>query len=186
MRNFIGNLDVLLLHESEGEEREEDKFMAFEKSSHDPLADVVSDGSDEFLDSGLILHLHLGDGLTEEDVERVQRVLIHVVHDIQGNDQEIEHGAFGSYSSVDFSLSVDLDFGLSGDFGLSFDVLRSFLGDVELVDQFLVFEDGAGVSFGKGLEEFFLQSVHSDLEIVQLFDQLLFGVLKFSLFVVHD
>lgn len=149
--NLVSDFDVLLLHESECQEREEDQLVSFEKSSDNPLADIVSDGSDEFFDSGLVLHQHLGDGFSKEDVEGVQRILVHVVHNIQGDDQEVEHSTFGGYSSVDFSLGVDFDFSLSGDFRLGFDVLRSLLGDVEFVDQFFVLQNGRGISFGKGL-----------------------------------
>jgi len=56
------------------------------------------------------------DGLVEELLEGFQRVLIHVVHNGKGNDQEIEHGTFSCDMSVSFSLLIDH---LFGDFSFS-------------------------------------------------------------------
>lgn len=83
-------------------------------------------------------------------------------------------------------MLVDFDFGLAGNLGLRLNFLRSLLGDVQLVDQFLVVQNRSGIGFGERLQQLFLETVHGHLEIVQLFDELLFGVLEFGLFVVHD
>lgn len=90
--------------------------MSFEKTSHDPLTDAISDRSDQLFDSGFILHRHFGDSLSEENVERIQRILVHMIHNIKSNNEEIQHSTFSSNTSVDFSLGVDFNFGLSSVF----------------------------------------------------------------------
>lgn len=186
LRVFISNFDVLLLHQSESQKRKENEFMSFEKSSHDPLTDIISNRSDQLFNSGFILHSHFGDSLSEENVERIQRILVHVIHNIKSNNEEIQHSTFSSNTSIDFSLSVDFNFSLSGILRLDFNFLRSLLSNIKLVNKLLVLQNSCRVSFGQSLKQLFLKSVHGHLEIIQLFDQFLFGVFELSLFVVYD
>lgn len=131
---FIRNINVLLLHQSESQKRQEDQFMSFEKTSHNPLTNIESNGSDQFFNSSFILNNHFSNSFSEENVEGIQRILIHMGNYIQSNDQEIQHSAFSSYTSIDFSLSVNFDFSLSGDFRLNFNFLRSFLSNIQLIN----------------------------------------------------
>lgn len=128
--------------------------MAFEETAHHPLANAVADGRDHDFDTGFILNSHFGDGFAEEDVERIQRVLIHVIDHIQSDNQEIEHSAFSSNGTIDFSLFVNLDFGVLGHFALHFDILRSLLCDIQLLNEFFVVQNRCGIGFGKRLQEF--------------------------------
>lgn len=150
---LIDNVKGLLLHESEGKKCEEDQLVLFKESSNNPLADGVSDLLAEVIDTMFIVVLHELDGLEEEVLEGVQGVLIHILDEIQLNDQEIEHGTFSGDHSVELSGVVNFNF---GDFGLILlegDIIGGHLGFIQLLDQFFVIQNGGGVGFRKKLQE---------------------------------
>jgi hypothetical protein len=163
---LVADIDDFLLHETEGQQTEENQFVAFEESTHHPLANAVADSANHFFNTGFVLDSHLSDSLSEENIEGIQRVLVHMVDHIQRDDQEVQHGAFGGHRAIDFALLVNLDFGLAGNFGLGLDFLRSLLSDIQLLNQGLVVQDRCGIGFGQGLQQFFLESVHGDLEVI--------------------
>lgn len=104
--------------------------MSFEKTSHDPLADRVTDRFDQFFNSGFVVGGDSENSLEEELVEGVQGVLIHMGNDIELNAEEVKHGSFGGDSSVELSGKIDFDFGDFGLFLLNFNFRRSLFGDV--------------------------------------------------------
>ena len=59
--------------------------MLFKQTTRNPLIDCVSDVIDKFLHSSFIFFLSSFDGLEEELNEALQRVLIHVINDAEGN-----------------------------------------------------------------------------------------------------
>jgi len=54
------------LHKSEGEKSEPNELMSFKKTSHDPLANSVTNGFDEFFDSSFIVYGNLKYSFKEE------------------------------------------------------------------------------------------------------------------------
>jgi hypothetical protein len=103
------------------------------------LIDCESDGSSELFYSGLVLYKDLVDGLKEECIEGIQRILVHMVDYTETDYQEIEHSSFCGNQTINFSRGVDLYFGLLGLDTLFFDISGGLLGEVELVDKFCVF-----------------------------------------------
>ena len=79
----VGDVDDLLLHEPEGDEGQEDNLVLLEQSSGHPLINDVPDVIDQLLDPGLIILGGSLDGFVEEEVEGLEGILIHVVHDVQ-------------------------------------------------------------------------------------------------------
>jgi len=68
------------LHKSECQESEPNQLVSLEEPSHDPLANGVSDGFNQLIDSGFVLDADSENGFKEEFVEGIQTVLIHVGH----------------------------------------------------------------------------------------------------------
>lgn len=91
--------------------------MLLEQAARHPLVDGHSDHLSQGEHSRLLLleDLSLLDGLEEEGDEGLEGVLIHVVDDAQGDQQEVEHGTLGGDSTIDLTEEVDLDLSVLGD-----------------------------------------------------------------------
>jgi len=124
-------LEETLLHESEGEERHEDLLVAFEKTTGDPSEDSHADNLHKSLHTVIIILelVTLVHGLEEEHREGLKGVLVHVVDNTELDNQEVEHSAFSSNSSVDFTTLVDVSLSNLGNSLLLLDSGRSLLGD---------------------------------------------------------
>jgi len=98
-------LKLSLLHESEGQQRKEDLLVAFEKTTSDPLVNVNTDLLDEIEHAGVVIIIGFSsfNSLEEINVERLKRVLIHVVNNAKLDEQEVEHSTFSRHSSVYFT-----------------------------------------------------------------------------------
>jgi len=101
----ILHINNLLLHESEGELREEDLLMAFEKTTRDPLVDDDTNHLDQTRNTHISFFrlFRLLNSLEEEVLEGLEGVLVHVVNNPELNQQEVEHGSLGSYWTIGFS-----------------------------------------------------------------------------------
>lgn len=97
--------------------------------------------------------LSLLNGLEEEGVERLKRVLIHVINDLELDEQEIKHCSFGSYSSVDFSGQVNLDFSFNSLSLLDLNLSGGVLGCLKRFDQSVVGENCGLVSISQVLQK---------------------------------
>lgn len=72
------NLDDFFLHETEGDQGQENELMGHEESSGDPLEDDVSDLLSEGKDSFFTFYSGLVHGFEEEVLERLKGELIHM------------------------------------------------------------------------------------------------------------
>lgn len=106
----ISDFDVLLAHQSESDHREEDELVLLEQSSRYPLVNSESNVLNELGRTCFISFWGLFDSLEEEFNEALQRVLIHMIDDAEGDTKEVEHSTFSSDRTIDFSLSIDIDF----------------------------------------------------------------------------
>lgn len=149
MSGLVGTIDDFLLHESESDHSQESDPVLFEKASTDPLVDSVTNVSDQFFNTGIILDLGPLDGFEEEEVEGFQRVLVHMVHIVQRNDQEVQKSTFISHWSIDFSLLIKHNVGFFSLDLLLFNFDGSVLGVIQLLDQLLFGKDSSRVSFSK-------------------------------------
>jgi len=106
--------------------------MLLEETSGDPLVDSHPDHLSESENSWLFILELLGllNSLEEEGSEGLKRVLVHVSDNAQLNEQEVEHGTFGSDSSIDLSEGVDLDLSIFGNCLLCLNFHRCLLGDL--------------------------------------------------------
>jgi len=79
--------------------------MAFEKTTRDPLVDDHSDHENKSGNANieLLRIFSLLNGLEEEGLEGLERVLVHVIDDIELDEQEVEHGTLGSDGTVSLS-----------------------------------------------------------------------------------
>ena len=108
------------MHESECQLRQEDLLVAHKEAALDPSvnghADVLSQVQNAFVVVWLLFSLL--DSLEEESLERLERVLVHVVDNAQLDQQEVQSGTFGCDASVDLAEVVNCNFSL-----FSFDLL---------------------------------------------------------------
>ena len=101
----VVDLKKSLLHESECQHRQEDLLMAFEQTTRHPLVDGDSDHLDQvrYADFQLFCIWSLLDGLEEEGLEGLERVLIHMIDDPELDEQEVEHSTLSSHWTIRFS-----------------------------------------------------------------------------------
>jgi len=151
----VVNLNNLLLHKSEGDHTSEDLLVLFEQTSGYPLVNGHSDHGSEGKYSLLVIfdELSLLNSLEEEGVKRLKRVLVHVVNDLQLDQQEVKHGSFRSNSSVNFSGQVNLNFCLSSLSLLDLDFSGSFLSSFKRLNQSMVGENSSLVSICQVLQK---------------------------------
>ena len=172
---LISNIDDLLLHESKDNECQENEFVLLEETTRDPLIDGRTDIKNQGLNTSFIADLCSIDGFEEESDERLQGVLIHVIHDTQRNYQEVKHGAFSCYDSVMLSLHVDFSFS-DFSFLLLFSNFNSrLLCFIEILNKFCVIQNSRWISFRKRLQQIRLQLIESHSIFVLLLHQILFG-----------
>mmetsp|Transcript_20735 Transcript_20735/g.31878 ORF Transcript_20735/g.31878 Transcript_20735/m.31878 type:complete len:312 (-) Transcript_20735:10389-11324(-) len=158
--------------------------MLLEESTGNPLVDGHTNHLSEGQYAPLFVFvelLGLLNGLEEEGGERLQRVLVHVVHDAELDQQEVQHGTFGSDAAVHFSQGVNHDLSFLGDLLLLLDFGRGLLSHLEGLDQGFVLQDGGGVGIGQVLEQIRLKLGKSDLELVLLVHELFFFLLEVGL-----
>ncbi len=160
--------------------------MFFEQSSRDPLIDGVSDVEDEESDSGLIFLDCSFDSFEEELDETLEWILVHVVDDTQGDTEEIKHGTFRGDWTIDFSLCVDVDLCDFGDLWLLLNLVSSDFGLLQVVDQLLIVQYRRWVGLWQLFQQWRLQLIQDNLELILLLDQLLFLNLQLVLFNVHN
>jgi hypothetical protein len=180
------DLDDFFLHETEGDQGQENELMGDEESSGDPLEDNVSDLLSEGKDSFLTLYSGLVHGFEEEVLERLKGELIHMRQDAQCDTQEIQHGSFSGDWSIDLSLDGDNFLSLGSLYLLLFNFVRSSLGLIKLLNQWSVLENGLRNSLLKGIQKLLFESGELHLIIVLIFDELLSLLLELSFFLVDD
>jgi len=102
------------LHESESKLSQENLLVTHEETTLDPSVDCHSDGLSEVNDTFLIVIVRgsVVDGLKEEGLEGLERVLVHVIDDAKLDKQEVKGGTLGRDTSVNLTKVVDSDFGL--------------------------------------------------------------------------
>lgn len=90
--------------------------MTYKQTTRYPLVDCHSDHLSKSKHARLFIveSLSLVNSFEEESLERLERVLIHVVDDIQSEEQEVKCGTLSCYASVCLTELVD---GLLGDLG---------------------------------------------------------------------
>jgi hypothetical protein len=143
------------LHESEDKLSEEDLLVAHEETALHPSVDGNSDAGSKVEHALIVVIVQLSvvDGLEEEGLERLKRVLVHVVNNAELDEHEIEHCALGGNSSVDLSGKVDLLLSLDGHELLLLDLGRGLLGDLERLDEGSVLQNGVWIGIGELLQE---------------------------------
>ena len=162
--------------------------MTLEESATDPLVDGHSNHLSQckytvFL---IIKLLGLVNSLEEESSEGLKGVLVHMVDDVELDEQEVKHGALRRYASVDFTHNVDGLLGLGGFELLLLDFHGSSLGHFEGLNQGDILQDSIGVSVGEVLQQFGFELSELVLETVLTVNKLFLGLLEVGLFNTHD
>lgn len=98
-------IELTLLHETEGKEREENLLMTFEETTSNPLVDGHANLLYEIKYTCVIIIVLISssNSVEEEQTERLKRVLVHVGNNAKFDAQEVKHSTFSRYSSVDFT-----------------------------------------------------------------------------------
>ena len=76
-----------------------------------------------------------------------------MVDDPELNEQEVEHGTLGGDGTISLTRNVNFYLSLLGESLLLLNLHRSFLGDLELLNEFDVLKDSVGVSTDELLEK---------------------------------
>lgn len=157
--------------------------MSLEKTASNPLVDGQADDFSEGKHTLLLLLKLLGlfDGLEEEGLERVQRVLVHGVDDAKLDLQEVKHGTLSSNASVDLSELVDVGLSLNCDSLLFGNTLGSLFGCFETLDELDVVQNGGHIGCDQVCEQVSLQFGNLDLEVVLLTHKFFLSLLEFRL-----
>jgi len=111
--------------------------VAFEKTTSNPCEDSHTDDLYKSLNAVIVILklLTFVNSIEEVDREGLERVLVHVVDYTHLDDQEIEHSAFSSDSSVHFTTFIDVSLSYLGNSLLLLDSGRSLLGDFKAFNQ---------------------------------------------------
>lgn len=157
--------------------------MSFEETTRYPLVNGHSDGFSKIKYTFLFIFglLSSVNSLEEEVLEGGKRVLIHCINVTKLNEQEVKHGTFSGNSSVDLSKGVNVLLSLFGNSYLSGNFVRSFLGLFEGLDEFGVLKNSGGFGSSKLIQQVLLQVGKSNLELILLFSNLLFGLFEIGL-----
>ena len=143
--------------------------MANEETALDPF---VYDHSDELShqvdDTLLIVRVGFSvvNGLEEEGLEGLKRVLVHVVDDAQLDQQEVKGGTLGSDASVNLTKVVNGDFGLFSLNLLALNLSGCGLGHFEGLNQRDVCENSVRVSIREVLQQVRLKLSQRGNELV--------------------
>jgi hypothetical protein len=151
----VFDLNDLLLHKSEGDHASEDLLVLFEETSGYPLVNGHSDHGSEGKHSLFVVlnELSLLNSLEEEGVERLKRVLVHMVNDLELDEQEVEHGSLSSDSSVNFSGLINLDFSICSLSLLDLDLSRGLFGGFKRFNQSVIGENSGLVGVSQVLQK---------------------------------
>jgi hypothetical protein len=184
----VFDLNDLLLHKSEGDHASEDLLVLFEETSGHPLVNGHSDHGSEGKYSLLVVlnELSLLNSLKEEGVERLKRVLVHVVDDLELDEQEVKHGSLGSNSSVNLSGFVNLNFSLSGLSLLDLDLSRGLFGGFKRFNQSVVRKNSSLVCVSQILQKTGFEIIQLNLELILFVHKFFLGLFKIWLFDSDD
>jgi hypothetical protein len=120
------------LHESEGKLGQEDLLVAHEETTLYPSVnshtDLLSKVNNTLL--VIVVKLRVFDSLEEEGLERLERVLIHVIDNTELDEQEVKGGTFSGDTSVNLTKIVNADFSLFGLNLLALNFGRGGFGDL--------------------------------------------------------
>jgi hypothetical protein len=149
---------------------QEDLFMAHEETTLDPSVDGHSDGLSEVNDTFLIVIVRgsVVDGLKEEGLEGLERVLVHVIDNAKLDKQEVKGGTLGRNTSVNLTKVVDSYFGLFSLNLLTLNLSGCGLGHFEGLNQRDVRENSVGVSIREILKQVRLKLGESSNELILL------------------
>jgi hypothetical protein len=105
--------------------------MAFKKTTSNPSEDSHADNLYKSLNAVVIVFklFTFVNSLEEEYREGLKGVLVHVVDYTELDNQEVEHSAFSSNSSVDFTTLIDVSLSYLGNSLLFLDSGRSLFCD---------------------------------------------------------
>lgn len=107
--------------------------MTYKQTTGYPLVNSHTNHLSKCKHTGFFIveSLSLVDSLKEESLERLKRVLIHVVDDVQTKKQEVKSGTFSCDTSICLTELVDCLLSDLGFLLLALNFSRSSFGDFE-------------------------------------------------------
>jgi hypothetical protein len=162
--------------------------VTHEETTLDPSVDGHTDVLSQVEHALVLVFIGIGElnGLEEEGLEGLEGVLVHVVDNTELNEQEVEHGTFGSDASVGLTQVVNGDFSLLGLDLLALNLGGSSLGHFEGINQGNVGQDSVGVSIRQVLKQVRFELSKSSNELILLVDEVFFGLLEIGLLDTDD
>lgn len=143
--------------------------MLFEETTWNPLVNRWTDVQNQCWDTFFAFHCCSVDWFKEECNEWFERVLVHVIHNAQRDNQEVKHRTFSSDDSIVLTLHVDFSFRDLRFLLLFCDFNRGFLCLVKILNELCVIEDGSRVCFGERLQQIWFEFIECDGILVLLF-----------------